>query len=214
MQPNLTRGFYHLVLKFFWFIPLLSIVGCSQFNCTRLEGVLGGPTNLISFSYNIADSLIENALPPLIPNHPDMVILTTTFVDNNDLGKTSKFGRLIQEHTRSRFSQKGFTVRDIKLGDSLYIEPGSGETILTRDLTKLQGGQDAQAVVVGTISRSNRILYISSRLINPSNSTIIASVDYRLCMDDEILDLLNLQLLDEGDTTIEEPSQPFLNTFL
>ena len=188
--------------------------GCTSFNCTRLENLLGTDTNLIQFSYTIADHLTERALPPLIPRHPDMPILVTTFVDNNDLEQTSHFGRVLQEHIASRLVQLGYTVREMKLSNTLHIEPKSGETILSRELTQISSGQQAQAILVGTISRTNRILYISARLINPVNSNILATDDYNLCMDRDILSMFGLVHQNDKDKSINEPQQPFLNSIL
>lgn len=190
------------------FLVLSTFSGCTYFNCTSLEDYIGSDTDLITFSYKIADRLVASAMPPLTPENPNMPILVTTFVDNNDLRKTSKFGRSMQEHIASRMVQLGYTVKEIKLSNSLLIEEGSGETILSRDLQKLTRDQKAQAVLVGTISYTDRIMYISSRLINPISADIIASDDYRLCMDDHILAMFNLQR-GENDDMIQEPEQPF-----
>lgn len=191
---------------------LMLLGGCSSFNCTRLESLLGSDTDLITFSYRIADHLIERAVPPLLPRQPNMPVLVTTFVDNTDLTQTSPLGRILQEQIASRLVQLGYTVREIKLGNALHIEPQSGETILTRDLTQLSGDQQAQAILVGTIARTNRILYISARLINPTNNNILATDDYRLCMDDTIMAMFGLQYQDAVDQPIAEPNQPFLNS--
>jgi TolB-like protein len=188
--------------------------GCASFNCTRLESLLGGNTNLIQLSYGIADHLAERAMPPMVPGHPDMPVLVTTFVDNNDLHQTSRFGRTLQEHIASRLVQLGYTVREIKLAKTLHVEPGSGETILSRDLTQLSDGQPAQAIIAGTVSRTNRILYISARLINPVNNNILATDDYQLCMDDDILAMFQLQRQPEDDKPIEAPRHPLLNSIL
>ncbi len=167
---------------------------------------------MIRFSYNIADHLAQRAMPPLIPRQPNMPVLVTTFVDNNDLEQTSQFGRVLQEHIASRLVQLGYTVREMKLANTLRIEPKSGETILTRDLSQLSSGQQAQAILVGTISRTDRILYISARLINPLNNNILATDDYRLCMDNNIQAMFGLQRQNDIDTPIAEPRQPFLNS--
>lgn len=186
--------------------------GCTRFNCTRLENLLGADTDLISFSYKIAENLTEGANPPLTPLNPDMPILVTTFVDNNDLEKTSQFGRAMQEHIASRLVQIGYSVKEIKLSNSLLIEPRSGETILSRDLKKLSQTQKAQAILVGTVSYTNRTMYISSRLIDPVTANVIASDDYRLCMDDHILAMFGLAR-GEKDEMIQEPKQPFAVSF-
>lgn len=186
--------------------------GCSSLNCTRLENLLGSNTDLITFSYTLADTLVQRAMPPLIPRHPEMPILVTTPVDNNDLSETSRFGRILQEHITSRFVQLGYTVKEIKLTNTLQINPKSGETILSRDLSLLKGAQEAQAVFAGTISHTDKTMYISARIINPTNSNIIATDDYKLCMDENILRMFGLQPQNKTDDSIEEPSQPFLNS--
>ena len=208
LQPESLRLPLLLVL----FLSLLAS-GCSKFNCTRFEEYIGGETDLISFSYNIADDLVNSAMPPLVPMHQDMPVLVTTFVDNNDLKRTSRFSRVLQEHISSRFVQLGYSVKEIKMADTMLIEQRSGETILSRDLEKLSTSVNTQAILVGTYSFTNRSMYISARFINPHSNNIISSNDYRLCMDDTVLAMFGLQKLNR-DGTIEEPSPPFLNSVL
>lgn len=209
---------YFRLSKLFMAMVLVSLLllmsGCSSFNCTRLENILGANTNLINFSYAIADNLAKRALPPLVPRHPEMPIIVTTFVDNNDLEQTSRFGRVLQEHITSRLVQIGYTVREMKLSNTINIEPRSGETILSRNLAELSERQQAQAILAGTISRTNRILYISARLINPVNNNILATDDYQLCMDANILAMFGLMHQNGADKTINEPQQPYLNSIL
>lgn len=192
---------------------LLMLSGCARFNCTSLEQFVGSDTDLITFSYTIADDLTLAASPPLIPMHPEMPLLVTTFVDNNDLEKTSKFGRVLQEHISSRLVQLGYSVKEIKMTGKLLIEPRSGESILSRDLSKISPSIKSQAILVGTISATNRTLYVSARFVNPVNNAIISSMDYKLCMDETILAMFGLQ----RETTsgeIEEPPRPLLNSIL
>lgn len=205
-------GKFHTILLICIYSLLLT--SCSCFNCTPLEKYLGGTKNLISFSYEIADELIDTAFPPLIPRHSEMAVLVSTFVDNNDLEKTTRFGRILQEHIASRFVQEGYTVREIKLAGSLSIDKKSGETILSRELSRLSTELNAQAILAGTFSRVNRTLYVSARLINPTNKNIIATDDFQLCMDDDLLAIFGLQKQTDIDTPIEDPGQPFLNSIL
>ena len=219
MQPENAQGTTQFSIGRIATLAVLTSIfffysGCASFNGTRLESLLGGDTDLIRLSYNITDHLVERAMPPLMPRQSNIPVLVTTFVDNNDLKQTSHFGRILQEHIASRLVQLGYTVREIKLAGTLQIEPKSGETILTRDLSLLNAEQQAQAILVGTISRTDRILYISARLINPVNNNILATDDYRLCMDDNILAMFSLQRQDDIDEPIAEPKQPFLNSIL
>lgn len=210
MQTSITLP--RILLAILLLPSLLS--GCSKLNCTSVEDLLGGRTDLVSFSYKICDNLINDAMPQLIPGHPDMPVVVTTFVDNNNLSSTNKFGRILQEHISSRLVQNRYTVKEIKLGSSLFIEPKTGETILTRDLTKLNLDLPSQAILVGTYSQVGRTLYISARLVNPSNNIVISADDHRLCMDNDILSLFGMKLSDDKANAIEEPSQSFLNKIL
>lgn len=193
---------------------LLALGGCADLNGTRLEKFFGKDADLIDLSYEITDQLTEAALPPLVPRHPGMPVLVTTFVDNNDLTKTSPLGRLLQEHITSRLVQHGYTVREIKLTSTISIEPRSGETVLSRELGKIGGELKAQAILVGTLSRSNRNLYISARLIVPTNGNILASYDRQLHLDDNLLAMLGLRRHGDIDNPIAEPPPPRLNRML
>ncbi len=196
----------------FVFFTSLILGGCgfSQFNCTPLEKFLGKDADLVTFSYQIADNLAGKAMPPIMPMAPNKPILMTTPVDNNNLQQTTTLSRILQEHISSRFVQLGYTVRETKLESQLNITPGSGETMLTRDQDKLKSEHLAQAIFVGTITRADRTLYISMRLINPHNHNIISSDDYTLCVDGHIYAALGLN--SGYDDMIREPERPFLNT--
>ncbi len=192
------------------FVTLL-LSGCTYFNGTRMEGLLGADENLIDLSYKIAENLEESAYPRIMPRTPDQPLLVTTFVDNNDLNKTSHFGRILQEHIASRFVQLGYTVKEIKLRKDLLIRQKSGEILLSRDLQQLNPTLSAQAILVGTYSYTNRIMYISARLINPETSAIISSADYQLIMDDNVLAMFGLKIARDDPYTIEKPKESLIN---
>ena len=193
----------------------LLLAGCSAFNCTRLEQQLGAEQNLITLAEKITDKLTQDAFPPLMPRQPDLPILTTTFVNNDNLKETSRFGRILQEHITSRLVQLNYTAKELKLRQSLLMQEQSGETMLSRNLRDLDAKQSlaAQAILVGTYSYTNRVMYISARLINPKDRTIISSYDYRLCMDDNILAMFGLQRQpsSSGDE-VDPPRKSLINT--
>lgn len=204
------------ILHYFMLIVILIFLqSCSYFNGTPLEGYLGANENLIDMAYKMAEELEEQAFPPLIPRHPDQPILSTTFVNNNNLDQTSHFGRILQEHMTSRFVQLGYTAREVKLRTQMTIEPKSGEKMLSRNLADINPTQTAQAISVGTYTYANRTMYISARLIDPQSSNIISSIDYKLVMDENILAMFGLQLQPEDEMDlIEEPSHSFVTWLL
>jgi TolB-like protein len=207
-QFTIFRHFFPTI-----FLSLL-LTGCSAFNCTRLESQLGAEENLISLAALITDNLTQTAFPPLMPRQPELPILTTTFVNNDNLKETSRFGRILQEHITSRLVQLDYTTKEIKLRDTLLMQERSGETMLSRDVHEINAKQSlsAQAVLVGTYSYTNRTMYISARLINPKDRNIIASYDYRLCMDDNVLAMFGLKRQpDSSRDEIRPPSDSFID---
>lgn len=211
--PAKQTSFLRRLPMVLFLLVALALAGCSSFNCTRFENYIGEDTDLIAFSYTIAEKLASTAMPPLVPRHPEMPVLVTTFVDNDNLNVTSRFGRILEEYINSRLVQMGYTVKEIKLSKELEIQPNHGETILSRDMRRLSDSAKAQAVLVGTISITDRTMYISARLINPVNSDIISSGDYRLCMDDNILAMYGLTV-ETHDDAIAEPHQSWLDSIL
>lgn len=209
----LKKSLRALLGKTLSFSALLLLSACSTtINHTPVENYLRLDTNLVSLSYKIAENLVERAMPPLVPYHPNMPVLVTTFVDNNDLTQTSQCGRILQEHISSRLVQLGYTVREIKMASTLTIEPKSGETLLSRELSRIEGEHESQAILVGTFSRSERILYISARLISPMNHNILATDDYKLRMDDNLLAMFGLRPADNIESGVREPSRSRLNS--
>jgi len=213
MTTKISNCHATMLTTFVAALMLTLFSGCSYFNETRFESSLGKDVNLIKYSNDIADDLINSSFPPLIPRQPQMAILTTTFVDNNDLTQTSHFGRLLQENIGSRFVQLGYSVNEIKLRKNLFIEEKSGETILSRQLNLIKPTQKAQAVLIGTISQAQRTMYISARLVNPETGAILSSNSYRLYMDQNVLAMFNLSVAGT-EQGIKDPSEPFMNKVL
>ena len=195
-----------LLYRFLFFLLIAApLSGCSSLNCTPLERFLGADVNLISLGDKIADELIVNAMPPLMPRHPEEAILTSTFVNIDNFEETSTFSRLLQGHVGARFVQQGYTVKEVSLRNTMKIRPGDGEKILSRDLSLITPDQKVQAVMLGTYSLSNRILYITAKLVNPINRNIIAARSYRLCMDDNLLAMFGLQRYQKDPNGIDPP---------
>ncbi|MEE4240185.1 MAG: FlgO family outer membrane protein [Desulfopila sp.] len=187
-------------------ILILLCSGCGSLH-NKMAILLGAEQNLIDISYEIAENLERQAFPPLVPRHPEQPILTTTFVNNNDLSQTSHFSRILQEHLTSRFVQMGYTVKEVKLRNELAIEPRSGEKMLSRNIMDIKPAQHAQAVAVGTYSMTSTSIYISARMIDPSNSSILSSVDYRIIMDANIQAMFGLTP-QKHDSVIDPISEP------
>lgn len=197
---------------------LLVASGCSDLNGTRLEPVLGGEFNLVKLGSKVAETLIKQSMPPLIPFQSDQPILVTTLVNNNNLDDTSSFGRSFQNNIAAGFVNHSYAVKEIKLRKDMQVEMHKGEFMLTRDLREMAGKQRAQAVVVGTYAMAGRVMYLSVRLVNPVNQVILAVYEDKLPLDENSLRMLGLKLNngagDSASDQIQPPSPSVLDKIL
>lgn len=191
----------------FYGILLFVLCGCSQLNGTRLEPVLGGDIDLVALGDEVADHLLRQPVPPLVPHQQDQPILVTTLVNNDNLDESSSFGRTFQNNIAAGFVNRGYAVKEIKLRRNMLVEKRQGEFMLTRDVEEMAGKQKAQAIVVGTYTMVNRIMYLSVRLVAPSNQAIRGVFEEKLYLDENNLRLLGLKFkTGEGG----DPTQPVL----
>ncbi|WP_157470145.1 FlgO family outer membrane protein [Desulfobulbus elongatus] len=209
----------HVLLPGFLLAALLVLCGCSRFNGTRLEPVLGGDIDLVALGDRVAETLVSRPVPPLIPQQPDQPILVATLVNNDDLNDTSNFGRSFQNNITAGFVKRGYAVREIKLRRELLVQMYKGELMLTRDIQELAAAtQRAQAVVVGTYTLANRVMYLSVRLVSPRNQAIRAVYEDKLYLDDNNLRLLGLKFKhgtgDDPINPVLPPSPSVLDTIL
>ncbi len=195
-------------------IVLLAAAGCSEFNGTRLEPVLGGEVNLVKLGDTVAEALVGKMKPPLLPHQ---AILVTTVVNNDKLDETTSFGRTFQNNIAAGLVTRGFAVKEIKLRKDMLIVADQGEFMLTRNLRELAGKQQAQAVVVGTYTMANRVMYLSIHLVNPLDQRIRSSYDDKIVLDESNLRLLGLKYKNKStieETEIQPPSPSKLDELL
>ena len=127
------------------------------------------------FGYEIADRLESNLRYPITAHDP---LIFANFVNVNRLKESSTFGRILSEQLSSRFTQKGFKVIEVKLRQkSVFMEEGKGEFLLSRDLREVSSVYNASAVVVGTYGEGLGKLYVSARIVRPSDNVVISAAD-------------------------------------
>ena len=160
-------------------LGLFTITGCgvnSSYITPSNVNVL--TDNLVSSGYIIADSLVSQLKLNIDKNNSRMLV--TSFVNINNLTESSTVGRMLAEHVASRLSQRGYNIIELRLRTtSVFMEEGKGEFLLSRDLREVSKNQNATAVVVGTYGEAaDGKIYVSARIVSPTDSTIIASCDY------------------------------------
>lgn len=157
--------------------PIL-LATCILFSgCVKWQGALGMDTNLRQAIYTAVDDLLNNTREPLPSGS---AFLVASLVNIDGLQQSSTFGRTLSEYITSRLVWHGFTTSEIKLRQSLFIKEKGGEFLLSRDVKALSQQYNAQTVIVGTYSIGEYMVYISLRLVNAENNTILATTEFEV----------------------------------
>ncbi|SFH44807.1 FlgO family outer membrane protein [Modicisalibacter xianhensis] len=163
----------------------LSLAGCATHDPAPLI-VKTPETHMIE--------LVEEASATLLANtrgiSPDKPIIAATFVDIDDLQRSSTLGRTLSELFTSGLVQAGLTVIEVKMRNSLFIEQNTGELMLSRDVQRLSLAHDAQAVLIGTYAQAERSAYVNVRIVRARDNVILGATSIRLPLDRDIRALL------------------------
>jgi TolB-like protein len=138
-------------------------------------------------NYKAAEYLIGKLPKDMLKDSP---LLVASFVNVDNLNESSTFGRMISEQISSRFKQLGYTAIEMKLRTAIFIKEGSGEFLLSRELSEISTKHSAQAVVVGTYAIASDRVYLTVRIVNAVDSVILASYDYNVPMTRDVFKML------------------------
>lgn len=174
-----------------------SIKKRSEIEIAQLEVTLSAAENNVQLSDKDADIMkanyaaVDSLLTKLSVELPkDSPILVASFVNLDDLNESSTFGRVLSEQVASRFKQKGYTTIEMKLRTTVFIKEGSGEFLLSRELSKISTKHHAQAVVVGSYAAARDRVYLTVRVVNVTDSRILSSHDYEISMSRDVFKML------------------------
>jgi TolB-like protein len=138
-------------------------------------------------NYKAADYLIAKSPKDMLKTSP---LLVASFVNIDNLNESSTFGRMISEQISTRFKQLGYSSIEMKLRTTIFIKEGSGEFLLSRELSDISSKHNANAVVVGTYAIASDRVYLTVRVVNTTDSTILASYDYNIPMTRDVVKML------------------------
>ena len=188
LQEFLLDFRYSFLLVFAPWIILTGLTGCVQKTLPaasmprEVAFTLPDPqpySNLLESSYAAADSLGRGLrFRGLSLDEP---ILAASFVNIDDLTKSSTLGRIVSEQIASRLAQHGFKMIEVKLRqESVFIKEGKGEFLLSREVLSLGATRGAHAVLVGTYAVSTNFIFISARVVRTEDSSVVTGYDYEL----------------------------------
>ncbi|HMA66425.1 MAG TPA: FlgO family outer membrane protein [Desulfosalsimonadaceae bacterium] len=167
---------------------LAGIVSCTKSPAPAKKPLQPNPasfkpySNLLESSYSAADTLVEALHQRKISR--DTQILSASFVNIDNLKESSTLGRVVAEQISSRLAQYGYKILEMKLRqESVFIKEKKGEFLLSRQLKNISTDQNADAVLVGTYAAADSSIFVSARIVNTTNNTVITGCDYRLALD-------------------------------
>ena len=122
--------------------------------------------------HDLAEQLLKNFRGDVGPEGP---IAVATFVDLNDLYRTSPLGRYLAEQLMGELQRAGFTVVDVRKTNSLLIKQKYGEYSLSRSLKEIAKETSARYILVGTYVVRDKYVLINARLVSNDNNIILSS---------------------------------------
>ena len=153
--------------------------------CAWVPPMLGGTAGfgdpqrnpLIVSSKKAIDALSEGVELRSLSDAP---VLVATIVNVNQLSRSAPLGRTLSEIYASQLANLGFNVKELKLRGDVFIQEGTGELLLSREIRDIAQTHQAAAVLVGTYAQAKQNVYISIKLVRVADSRIVSSYDYAL----------------------------------
>lgn len=171
------------------FAVVVPVSGCASYYYGDSAGGAHGSgsprTSLIAANHHAADMLLQGA--SLEREH---AVLVATLVNVDRLHESSRLGRMFSEQIAGRLVQRGLSVTELKMRESVAMQREEGELLLSRELRDVSRAHDAQAVVVGTYAVSASLLYVSIKLVKPDGNLVVAAHNYAVPMDENVRALL------------------------
>lgn len=118
---------------------------------------------------------------------PEGPIAVATFVDLNNLYRTSPFGRYVAEQLMGELQRAGFNVVEIRKTESIMIKQKFGEYGLSREVQEIAQESSASYILAGTYVTRGRFILVNARLVSNQNN-LVASSGLKILRRDPFLD--------------------------
>lgn len=141
----------------------------------------------------LAEMLNESLRRPSLKNKEIGIL---TFTNLNNLEEADPIGRHLQARLAHALFDLGFRVIEIRMGKGIRFEPMLGEINLSREIKeKLKRSEfpEIQSLIVGVYLDAGDYIYVNSRLVELSNSTVRASGEIKIRKGRYLSKLLNME---------------------
>jgi TolB-like protein len=117
-------------------------------------------------------------------------LIMATFVNIDDLGETSRFGRTLSEAMANRLFRHGFGVEEIRKTSEILMKNQDGELVLSRDASRVTASVAAEGIVSGTYALTPDTVIVSVRLLDAASQEVLSVADMEIQRSPAINDLL------------------------
>ncbi|MBA3014784.1 MAG: hypothetical protein KKD63_11860 [Proteobacteria bacterium] len=142
---------------------------------------------LRSRTRELAQQLIVNGQEDVVDGY---VLTVNSFVNLNNLYKTSSLGRYLGEQMIGEFQAAGIEVIDVRKAKGLMVHEYLGEYGLSRDMNELSSELGSQAMVVGTYSYANGQILINARVLRNRDGMVLSHANLTFALDELTLRML------------------------
>lgn len=167
---------------------------------TSTFGLIGGcatPTyeaakesKLIETNYQAAENLLRNLKNPL---NVQRAIIVKPLTNTTNADKKTMLGNVIAEQLSARFARAGYKMIDMVNGQ---LPPATHSENVQLDAVETQA--EAQAVLTGNYAISQNYVYITVKLVRPTDNVLLATYNYVLPLDS------NIETLTQKTVTTED----------
>ena len=159
----------------------LAIAAVLLSGCANKPDAISGTEEqnpLISSSYAAADRLLTaGAKQDLLTKNKR--VLVASWVDVNQVSRSSIFGKMMAEQLASRLVQQGVAVMEVKLRSSLFITEKGGEMLLSREIKEISQQHNAEAVIVGTYADAGSSgVYVTVKLVRAVDGLVLSATNF------------------------------------
>ena len=167
------------------------LCSCAGYAPTEQRQIIASnELNLIDFSYKACELLMLRSSRNITASDG---ILVASFVNTDKLEESSTFGRAVAEQYITGLTLQGCKVSEIKLRGSLLVKQNAGEFMLSRELKNIVSNYKAHVVLVGTYAKGVDNVYVTAKFVDPTDSSIISAVDYKVKMTPDVRKMTEAQ---------------------
>lgn len=142
-----------IIMFGFLVVFLLHAVACTSSKPYSNQKNTSDTANIVDANMDATDKLLGSCNVFVDNEEP---IIVTSLVDIDDMNKSSTLGRMSSEIIANRLAQHGYKVREVKMGNNIFVSESEGEFILSRELQRIGTKHDVQGFVVGTYAVSDK----------------------------------------------------------